>query len=130
VKPIKYISLKVVLAFHKQLILDYGGLEGLQDEGLLESALAQPELTMFGAELHHDIFEMAAAHGYHLYQNHPFVDGNKRIALVVMDTFLRVNSWEMVAEERDIYALMVALASGQLSETQLAHWLRENCLEY
>jgi len=76
-KPIKYISMKVVLSFHKQLIVDYGGLEGLRDEGLLESALAQPESTMFGAELHQDIVEMAAAYGYHLCQNHPFVDGNK-----------------------------------------------------
>jgi death-on-curing protein len=128
-KPIKYIPKQVVLAFHKQLIVDYGGLDGLRDEGLLESALAQPESTIFGSELHQNIFEMAAAYGYHLCQNHPFVDGNKRIAFVVMDTFLRVNGWEVVAEERPIYALMLALASGQIDKHQLAQWLRENCLE-
>jgi death-on-curing protein len=127
--PIKYIPKKVGLAFHKQLIVDYGGLDGLRDEGLLESALAQPESTMFGAELHHNVFEMAAAYGYHLCQNHPFVDGNKRIAFVVMDTFLRINGWEVVAEERAIYTLMLALASGQIDKPHLAQWLRENCME-
>jgi death-on-curing protein len=127
--PIKYISKKVGLAFHKQLIVDYSGLDGLRDEGLLESALAQPESTMFGAELHHNVFEMAAAYGYHLCQNHPFVDGNKRIAFVVMDTFLRINGWEVVAEERAIYTLMLALASGQIDKPHLAQWLRENCME-
>jgi len=117
------------LIFHKRLILDYGGLDGLRDEGLLESALAQPEATMFGSELHQNIFEMAAAYGYHLCQNHPFIDGNKRIAFVVMDTFLRFNGWEMVADEEAIYVLMLALASGEVDKPQLAEWLRGNCIE-
>ncbi|PKM78498.1 MAG: hypothetical protein CVU90_01815 [Firmicutes bacterium HGW-Firmicutes-15] len=63
------------------------------------------------------------AYGYHLYQNHPFVDSNKRIGLVVMDTFLRVNGWEITAEDRAIYSLMLALANGQIDKSQLAQWL-------
>lgn len=126
-KTVKYIKKNVVLTFHRKLIDDYGGLDGLRDEGLLESALAQAETTMFGEYLHQDIFEMASAYGYHLCQNHPFVDGNKRIALVVMDTFLRVNGWEITAEDRAIYSLMLALASGQVDKSQLAQCLRENC---
>lgn len=126
-KTIKHIRKKTVLTFHKQLLEDYGGHEGLLDEGLLESALAQAETTMFGEHLHQDIFEMAAAYGYHLCQNHPFIDGNKRVAFVVMDTFLRVNGWEITAEDRAIYVLMLALASSQIDKSQLAQWLRENC---
>ena len=126
-KPIKYIKKNIVLTFHKQLIEDYGGLDGLRDEGLLDSALAQAETTMFGEYLHRDIFEMASAYGYHLCQNHPFIDGNKRIAFVVMDTFLRVNGWEIAAEERAIYSLMLALADDQIDKIQLAQWLKENC---
>lgn len=126
-KTIKYIKKNIVLTFHRQLIEDYGGLDGLRDEGLLESALAQAETTMFGEYLHQDIFEMAAAYGYHLCQNHPFIDGNKRVAFVVMDTFLRVNGWEITADDRAIYSLMLDLANGQIEKSQLAQWLRENC---
>jgi len=126
-KTIKHIRKNIVLTFHKQLIGSYGGLEGLRDEGLLESALAQADITMFGENLHQDIFAMAAAYGYHLCQNHPFVDGNKRVAFVVMDTFLRVNGWEITAEDRAIYSLMSNLAGGQIDKSQLAQWLRDNC---
>jgi len=126
-KTIKHIRKNIVLTFHKQLIESYGGLEGLRDEGLLESALAQADITMFGENLHQDIFAMAAAYGYHLCQNHPFLDGNKRLAFVVMDTFLRVNGWEITAEDRAIYSLMLNLAGGQIDKSQLAHWLHDNC---
>ncbi len=126
-KTIKYIKKNIVLTFHRQLIEDYGGLDGLRDEGLLESALAQAETTVFGEYLHQDIFEMASAYGYHLCQNHPFIDGNKRVAFVVMDTFLRINGWEIAAEDRAIYSLMINLAGGQIDKSQLAQWLRDNC---
>jgi death-on-curing protein len=126
-KTIKYIKKNIVLTFHRQLIEDYGGLDGLRDEGLLESALAQAETTMFGEYLHQDIFDMASAYGYHLCQNHPFIDGNKRVAFVVMDTFLRVNGWEITAEDRAIYSLMLNLAGSQIDKSQLAQWLRDNC---
>jgi len=126
-KTIRHIRKNIVLTFHQQLIESYGGLEGLRDEGLLESALAQADITMFVENLHQDIFAMAAAYGYHLCQNHPFIDGNKRVAFVVMDTFLRVNGWEITAEDRAIYAWMSNLASGQIDKSQLAQWLRDNC---
>ncbi|MDD3270156.1 MAG: type II toxin-antitoxin system death-on-curing family toxin [Syntrophomonadaceae bacterium] len=124
---IKHISKKTVLTFHQQLIASYGGLEGMRDEGLLESALAQADVTMFGEHLHQDIFEMAAAYGYHLCQNPPFIDGNKRVALVVMDTFLRVNGWEITADDKAVYSMMLNLADSRINKGQLAEWLRGNC---
>ncbi|MEN6463408.1 MAG: type II toxin-antitoxin system death-on-curing family toxin [Syntrophomonas sp.] len=125
---VKFIKKGTVLIFHKQLIDDYGGVNGLRDEGLLDSALAQVKTTMFGEYLHRDIIEMAAAYGYHLCQNHPFIDGNKRIAFVVMDTFLQVNGWEIIADERAVFSLMLDLADDKIDKNQLAEWLRENCI--
>lgn len=124
---IKFINKQIVLFFHQQLIEEYGGHPGLRDEGLLDSALAQPQATMFEEDLHQDILEMAAAYAYHLCQNHVFIDGNKRIALVVLDTFLQLNGWEITAGERTVYSLMLELADGNINKTQLAQWLRENC---
>lgn len=128
-KSIKFIPKHIVLLFHQQLIEEYGGHHGLRDEGLLDSALAQPQATMFGENLQLDIFEMAAAYAYHFYQNHAFIDGNKRIALVVLDTFLHLNGWEITAGERTIYSLMLELADGNIDKAQLAQWLKENCKE-
>lgn len=125
---IKFIKKDTVLIFHKQLIEDYGGMKGLRDEGLLDSALAQAKTTMFGEYLHQDVIEMAAAYGYRLCQDHPFIDGNKRIALVVTDTFLQVNGWELTADERAVFSLMLDLADDKINKAQLAQWLRENCI--
>lgn len=125
---VKFIKKGTVLIFHKQLIEDYGGVNGLRDEGLLDSALAQAKTTMFGEYLHRDIIEMAAAYGYYLCQDHPFIDGNKRIAFVVMDTFLQVNGWEIIADERAVFSLMLDLADDKIDKNQLAEWLRENCI--
>lgn len=122
----KFVKKEIVLFFHQQLIKDYGGLHGIRDEGLLDSALA-PGTTLLGEYAHKDIFEMAAAYGYHLCNNHPFIDGNKRIALVVMDSFLQVNGWSLMADEKSIYMIMLQIANGQLSKSELAEWLRKHC---
>lgn len=124
---IRFIKTEIVLFFHKQLIRDYGGIHGIRDEGLLESALAQPQMTLSGDYAHKDIYEMAAAYGYHLCKNHPFVDGNKRVALVTMDTFLFVNGWELKADEKSAYLIMMEIADGQRTKPELAEWLRKHC---
>lgn len=83
----------MVLNIHARQIEKFGGTNGIRDEGLLESALAQPQVTFGGQLLHPTIPAQAAAYLYHLAMNHPFIDGNKRTAFAVMDTFLRVNGY-------------------------------------
>jgi len=123
---IKFLNKEIILFFHRSLIRQYGGSSRLRDEGLLESALSQVQMTMNGEYLHQDIFEMAAAYGFHLCNNHAFVDGNKRIALVAMDTFLQLNGWELIAGEKETYVIMLQLAAGGLTKQELTEWIRNN----
>jgi death-on-curing protein len=95
-----FLSLEDVLCLHADQVRLFGGHEGVRDLGLLESAIAQPQ-AMFGGEyLHHDIFEMAAAYVFHLVQNHPFCDGNKRTGVVAALVFLDFNGVEIDAPRR------------------------------
>jgi len=123
---IKFLNKEIILFFHRSLIRQYGGSSGLRDEGLLESALSQVQMTMNGEYLHQDIFEMAAAYGFHLCNNHAFVDGNKRIALVAMDTFLQLSGWELIAGEKETYGIMLQLAASELTKQELTVWIRNN----
>ena len=95
-----FVPEELVLIMHADLLQRYGGRPGVRDRGLLASALAQPQMTMGGKALHRTLFDKAAAYGFHLCSNHPFVDGNKRIALVVMDIFLQKNGWEITGLRR------------------------------
>ncbi|MDD3271970.1 MAG: type II toxin-antitoxin system death-on-curing family toxin [Syntrophomonadaceae bacterium] len=122
---IRFLTKEFILHFHRQLLSEYGGRPGLRDEGLLESALAQAQMTIDGKYLHPDIFEMAAAYGYHICQNHAFIDGNKRLALVAIDTFLQMNGWELIADEKETYITILRLAAGELNKQQLSKWIRE-----
>jgi death-on-curing protein len=79
-----------------------------------------------GTFVHKTLFDKAAAYGFHVCKNHPFVDGNKRVAFVLMDIFLQKNGWEIVAKEDEAYLMMMSLASGKLSKTQLSRWLKEH----
>lgn len=123
---IVFIPKEVILFSHDQLIQRYGGSTGIRDMKLLESALEQPKATFGGTYLHDTIFKMAAAYGYHLCNNHPFIDGNKRISLVAMDIFLQQNSYEIVATEKETYKVIMRLSTGNLSKEQLTSWLLEN----
>ncbi len=125
-KSIIFIPKKVVIYLHEQLIQAYGGTHGLRDENLLESALEQPKATFGEQYLHGSLMKMAAAYGYHLCNNHPFIDGNKRIALVAMDIFLQRNGFEITASEKDTYNLIIELASDKISKESLASWLENN----
>jgi len=121
---VRFLSKKFVIAYQERLIELFGGLHGVRDAGLLESALAQPEATFDGVQLHRDVWEMAAAYAFHLCRNHPFLDGNKRIAAVAMGTFLDINGHPLRVEEFELYSLMIALAEGRLDKRGLAAWLR------
>lgn len=113
----------VVDAIHLDQIREHGGPPGLRDEGGLESALARPPhkwLYEHGV----DLPALAAAYGFGLARNHPYVDGNKRVALVAMLTFLAVNGLAVEATDEDVLTALLALAAGRLSEPALADWLR------
>lgn len=116
----------IVPIIHADLIQRYGGLPGIRDANLLASALTQARMTAGGRYVHRALFEKAAAYGYHLCMNHPFVDGNKRVAFVLMDLFLQRNGWEIIAEEKEAYRMMMRLASGILGKAELAVWLKEH----
>ncbi|MCP9292087.1 type II toxin-antitoxin system death-on-curing family toxin [Gracilimonas sediminicola] len=120
---------ETILAFHSDLVKTYGGKQGIRDEGLLESALAQPQASYGGEYVHSNIFEMAAAYGFHICKNHPFFDGNKRTALVAIYTFLYVNGYRLQAEKKGLYAVMIDLANGNLEKEELVKFLEENAKE-
>ncbi|MBP1657264.1 MAG: death-on-curing family protein [Bacteroidetes bacterium] len=121
---IRFIPDAIVPIMHADLIKRYGGTPGIRDRGLLASALAQPRMTVEKKFLHRSIFDKAAAYGFHVCRNHPFVDGNKRIAFVLMDIFLQQNSWNLEASEEEAYEVMIQLASGDLNKAGLATWLK------
>lgn len=120
-----FISREEILRVHQMLIDLYGGMPGLRDDGLLRSALAQPEATFDGTYLHGELEEMAAAYAVHLARNHPFVDGNKRVALAAMLIFLELNGRPLHVEREELYAVMMAVAEGRLSKRGLVSWLRD-----
>ncbi len=121
---IRFLPEAIVLAIHDDQIRLYGGVYGVRDAGALDSALHTPQAQFGGQFLHSTIFEMAAAYGFHLSQNHPFIDGNKRTAGMAMFTFLQLNGLEPIASETDYYATMMAVASGQMSKEELAVWVQ------
>jgi len=109
---------------HDDQIRLYGGSYGVRDASRLDAAIHMPQAQFGGEFLHTTIFEMAAAYGFHLCQNHPFIDGNKRTAGMAMFTFLKINGLEPTATETDYYNTMMAVAEGQMSKEQLAGWLQ------
>jgi death on curing protein len=123
---IVFIPKQIIIYFHEQLIDLYGGTLGIRDEGLLDSALEQPKAMFGGSYLHDSLAKMAAAYGFHICKNHPFIDGNKRIALVAMDTFLQRNGYEISASEKDVYEVMIKLASGDITKVEFTGWLEVN----
>ena len=110
---------------HRELVRQYGGLYAIRDETLLESALAKPQ-QKFAYEDSASIFELAASMGYGLAKNHPFADGNKRIAFAAMGIFLEVNGYKLTVGEVEAVETILRLAEGNLSEKQLTEWLRKN----
>lgn len=121
---IRFLSETIVLAIHDDQVRLYGGVYGVRAEARLDSALHMPQAQFGGEFLHPTIFHMAAAYGFHLCQNHPFIDGNKRTTGMVMFTFLRLNGLEPVATELDYYQTMMAVANGEMNKEQLAIWLQ------
>lgn len=126
---IKFLNKSLILTFHQDQIDRYGGKPGVRSEELLESALAQPQASFGGEYVHEDIFHMAAAYGFHICQNHPFFDGNKRTALIAIYTFLFVNGFQINADKKTLYAVILDLANGKITKDELTDFLRAHTIK-
>ncbi len=122
----RYLTLAEVVELHELVLGATGGAAGVRDLGGLESALAQPKATFDGRDLHQTLVEKAAALGFSLVQNHPFVDGNKRTAHAAMETFLVLNGSEIAASVDEQERLMTEVATGRVQREQLVGWLRDH----
>lgn len=121
-----FLTLDEVLALHADQIERYGGSQGIRDMGLLESALAVPAATFGGQFLHGSLHEMAAAYLFHLTQNHPFIDGNKRVGLMAMLAFLGLNDLRLAARENELVTLVLGVAAGRVSKAEVAVFVQRH----
>jgi len=112
-------------ALHDASIREFGGLHGVRDAGLIESALARP-INLWTYAPESDLADLAAAYAFGLAKNHGFVDGNKRIGFIAMGAFLFINGQLLEAPESEAVMVMLELAAGERSETELASWIREH----
>lgn len=122
----RYLSLGEIVDLHHALLEQTGGATGIRDLGSLESALAQPRARFGGVDLHPTIVQKAGALGFSLTLNHPFVDGNKRVAHAAMEVFLVLNGLELVGTADEHERLMLDLADGQLTREQLTEWIEQH----
>jgi len=125
---IKWVKESVALAIHKRQIAEHGGEEGIRDLGLLSSALARPQ-NRYNYEPQSNLADLAAAYGYGIAKNHPFIDGNKRVALAVTRTFLRLNGQSINATQVEKSLIFLKLAEGTVSEEELAKWICQRLLK-
>ena len=122
---IRFLTVKQVKAIHQQQILTFGGSSGILDEGKLESAVFRAQnLSNYNQDV--TLYDLAATIGWGIANNHPFVDGNKRTAFVVMAVFLEINGMIVTASEVDVVNIMLAVASNQISQEQLSDWLSKS----
>jgi death on curing protein len=125
----RLLTLNEILLIYQLVMEQSGGTAGIRDHGLLEASLAQPMMTFDGVELYPTLTEKASALGFSLIQNHPFIDGNKRIGYAAMRMFLGRNGVRIVATIDEREATIIAVASGQLSRAELASWLASHTEE-
>ena len=118
-QPVAYLSVEIALEIHRRVIEEFGGDPGLRDRGMLESAVAMPQSTFGGEDLHAGLAEKAAAYHFHLCANHPFVDGNKRVAVAAAELFLLINGRELTASDDEVENLTLDVAVGRLSKEQV-----------
>ena len=121
-----FLSLDEVIELHRDQIERYGGSAGIRDVGLLQSAIAMPQAGFGGQFLHADLFEMAAAYLFHVVQNHPFVDGNKRVGAAAAMVFLELNHVEVRVSNETLVETLLAVAQGKLGKAAIAESLRKH----
>lgn len=121
----RWLDRELILAIHEEQLAQHGGGVGIRDEGLIDSALGRPQnLAAYNPDA--DLCNLAASYAYGIAKNHPFIDGNKRTAYVAMELFLIDHGMVLTAEDGDAVLTFLALAASEISEEQLADWIRRN----
>ena len=121
-----FLTFAEIIEIHDYQIGYFGGGEGLRDIELLSSAIGMPSATFGGEYLHPTIIEMAAAYLYHLVENHPFVDGNKRVGAMAALVFLDLNGYDFDASDADFTAMVLKVASGKMMKSEISMFLRQH----
>ena len=119
-----WLTPEIVIAIHEMQLAEHGGPAGIRDMGMLESALGRPQNKFAYGET--DLVVLAAAYGFGVARNHPFIDGNKRTSLLVIYTFLGINDVDFIVPEAEFATIILDLAAGEVSEESLARWIRDN----
>lgn len=119
-----WLTPEIVIAIHEMQLAEHGGPAGIRDMGMLESALGRPQNKFAYGET--DLAVLAAAYGFGVARNHPFIDGNKRTSLMVIYTFLGINDVDFIVPEAEFATIILDLAAGEVSEESLARWIRDN----
>jgi death-on-curing protein len=120
--PVIYLSVEQVLVVHRRVIQEFGGDPGLRDRGLLESAVAMPQSSFGGEDLHGGLAEKAAAYHFHICANHAFIDGNKRVAVAATEVFLLLNGHELGASDAEVEEMTMGVAGGKTSKDQVTEF--------
>ena len=120
---IRWVNQQALIFLHSESLAEHGGVEGIRDEGLLESALYRP-LNLYNYEQETDIAKLAAAYGFGIVRNHPFVDGNKRAGFLAVGLFLALNGYTLEVSQLKATQTMLALAVGEISENEFSQWLK------
>lgn len=120
----EWLTVEMIVAIHDEQLVVHGGLSGIRDSGMLESALDRPRNKWAYEDA--TLPELAAAYGYGIAKNHPFVDGNKRASLLAIYTFLGINDIDFIVSEAEAAAIIFSFAAGEVSEESLARWIRDN----
>ncbi|MGH9843422.1 MAG: type II toxin-antitoxin system death-on-curing family toxin [Blastocatellia bacterium] len=126
----RYLTIEQILELHRLIVRQSGGSAGLRDRNALESAVAQPMMTFDEADLYPTIASKAGSLAHALIQNHPFIDGNKRIGHAAMEVFLVMNGSELNATVAEQENLILSVASGQISRAELTDWIEEHMIPY
>jgi death-on-curing protein len=121
-----FLTLDEVLQLHASRIELYGGTHGVRDQALLESALAQPSQSFGGTYLHEDLAAMASAYLFHIVQNHPFLDGNKRTGAAAAIVFLKMNDVRLIPDEAALEDLVLKTAQGAVGKSEIANYFRDH----
>ncbi|MBP5639787.1 MAG: type II toxin-antitoxin system death-on-curing family toxin [Victivallales bacterium] len=122
-----FLTLAEVIEIHAYQIKHFGGSQGVRDIDLLKSAVAMPEMSYAGIMLHKDVFEMAAAYLFHIAENHPFIDGNKRAGAMTALVFLDINGIDFNSSDEDFTEMVLSVASGKMQKNEIAEFLKRHC---
>ncbi len=126
----RYLTINETLEIHHRVIEQSGGAKGIRDSGALESALAQPKMTFSGEYLYPTIGEKASALGFSLIQNHPFIDGNKRIGHAAMEIFLLLNGYQINANTDEQFDVVMKTAASEMKREDFTEWLRKHIVRF